>query len=266
MDFNVGDVLPAHYELLTVAASYMVSVLGSFAALYHSQYMFRRDGSIRWLIAGGAGMALGGVGIWDTHFIGMMGYQLPLQVVYDGGLTAISLAAAVLIATIALVLAGGRGRFSYTGWLVGSVLAGAGVCVMHYMGMYSMSLRADMTLEPVTVLVSIGIAMATAAAALWLAFHVVKNSHRIGAALVMGVAVCAVHYTGMSAAEFICVSSKQPPAWALGGDYLPVAVFVVTGSVLVVFCWNILGLIANAKVKVKRTRPVPMRGALAARR
>jgi NO-binding membrane sensor protein with MHYT domain len=245
LNFNVGDVLPAHNELLNVIVSYVISVLGSLAALYHSQHMFRRDGSIHWPIAAGAGVALGGVGIWDMHFIGIMGYRLPLPVVYDGTLTVLSLVAAIVISAIALILAGGRGKFSKSGWLAGSVLAGAGVCVMHYMGVFAMNLRADLTLDPPTVAASIAIAMTAAAAALWLAFHAVGFWHRIAAALVMGVAVCAMHYTGMAAAQFVCNSSQEPPAWIVGGDYLPVLVFVVTGVVLVVFCWNIMGLIAR---------------------
>jgi NO-binding membrane sensor protein with MHYT domain len=245
MNFNVGDVLQARYDLFHVFASYVVSVLGSFAALYHAQHMFRRDGSIKWPIAAGGAVALGGIGIWTMHFIGMMGYRLPLRVVYDGGLTLLSLVAAIVIAGIALVLAGGRGKFSTVGWLLGSLLAGAGVCVMHYMGMYAMNLRADMTLDLTTVAVSVVIAMTAAAAALWLAFHVVRNTHRVAAALVMGVAVCAMHYTGMSAAQFVCVASKQPPAWPIGGDNLPILVFAVTGMVLVVLSWNVLGMIGN---------------------
>ena len=245
MNFNVGDVLPARYDLFYVFASYVISVIGSFAALYHSQHMFRRDGSVNWSIAAGAAVALGGVGIWTMHFIGMMGYRLPTRVVYDGVLTLLSLVAAIIIAGIALLLAGGRGKFNKLGWLLGSLLAGAGVCVMHYMGMYAMNLRADMVLDWMTVAGSVAIAMTAAAAALWLAFHVVQASHRVAAALVMGVAVCAMHYTGMAAAQFVCVASKDAPAWAIGGDNLPMLVFAVTGSVLVVLSWKALGLAAK---------------------
>jgi len=260
MNFNVGDILQARYDMAFVAASYVVSVLGSFAALYHAQHMFRRDGSISLSMAVGGAVALGGIGIWAMHFIGMIGYRLPLRVVYDGALTLLSLVAAIIIAGIALVLAGGRGRFSITGWMLGSLLAGAGVCVMHYMGMYAMNLRADMKLDLVVVGISVAIAVTAAAAALWLAFHITRNSHRLAASLVMGLAVCAMHYTGMSAAEFICVASKPAPMWAIGGDNLPVLVFAVAGAVLVLLCWNLLGLVGktgNAARPVRKNRSEP---------
>jgi hypothetical protein len=54
-----------------------------------------------------------------------------------------------------------------------------------------------------------------------------------------------MHYTGMSSAQFVCIASKQPPVWAIGGDNLPILVFAVAGMVLVVLSWNVLGLVGN---------------------
>jgi len=241
MNFNVGDVLVPRYDVALIVGSYVVSVLGSFAALFHTKYMYASNGQVNRSMVFGAAIALGGVGIWTMHFVGMMGYTLPVRVVYDGFWTLLSLVAAVLIAGLALLLAGGRGKFSGIGWLMGSLLAGVGVCVMHYMGMYAMNLRADMSLDLKVVFISFVIAVTASAAALWLAFHVVKSSHRVLAALIMGLAVCAMHYTGMHAAEFICVASKSPPLWAIGGSYLSQMVFTVAGLVLVYLCWNLLG-------------------------
>lgn len=252
MNFNVGDVLMPRYDLALVVGSYIVSVLGSLAALFHTQYMYRSNGDVNRSMVFGAAVALGGVGIWTMHFVGMMGYRLPVLVVYDGFWTLLSLVAAVLIAGMALLLAGGKGKFSKTGWLMGSVLAGIGVCVMHYMGMYAMNLRADMSLDLRVVLISFVIAVTASAAALWLAFHVVKAWHRVLASLTMGLAVCAMHYTGMHAAEFICVDSKAPPLWAIGGSYLAQMVFTVAGLVLVYLCWNLLGHLNNAAGQSRR--------------
>lgn len=240
MNFNVGDVLLPRYDMVLVVASYVISVLGSFAALAHTKYLYRSDGTVNRAMAAGAAVALGGVGIWSMHFVGMMGSRLPLPVVYDGFWTLLSLVAAIVIAGIALILAGGGGKFSKSGWLAGSLLAGVGVCVMHYMGMYAMNLRADMSLDLQVVLISFVIAVTASAAALWLAFHVRKVWHRVLASLIMGLAVCAMHYTGMQAAEFICVASKSPPVWGIGGFYLSQMVFSVVGLVLVYLMWNVL--------------------------
>ena len=240
MTIDVGDLLVAHHELAFVAGSYVISVLGSLAALHHIPYLFRRNGNLNWNMAGGAAVSLGGIGIWAMHFIGMMGYRLPVPVLYDGWWTFVSLVAAIVLAGLALIIAGGRGTFSLRGWLLGSLLAGAGVCVMHYMGMYAMNLRADMTLRPPEVLASVLIAVTASAVALWLAFHVSKSSHRMLAALTMGLAVCAMHYTGMASGEFVCIASKPVPLFAIGGDALPVLVSTFSAWVLVMLCWNLL--------------------------
>ncbi|QHE84535.1 MHYT domain-containing protein [Hydrogenophaga sp. BPS33] len=254
MNFQVGDVLSPRYDMVLVAMSYVISVLGSFAALAHTQHLYRRDGSINTSMAIGAAVALGGVGVWSMHFIGMMGYRLPLPVQYDGLLTLLSLLAAMVIAGIALLLAGRGGQFNKPGWLAASILAGVGVCVMHYMGMYAMNLRADMSLDTGVVLLSFAIAVTASAAALWLAFHVRRFWHRVVASLVMGLAVCAMHYTGMQAAEFICVASTSEPLWAIGGIYLPPMVFSVVGVVLVYLLWNVLAPQETAPARKRTAR------------
>jgi NO-binding membrane sensor protein with MHYT domain len=55
----------------------------------------------------------------------------------------------------------------------------------------------------------VAIAVVAATAALWLAFHVRKLTHRIAAALVMGGAVCSMHYTGMAAATLVCTTANR---------------------------------------------------------
>ncbi|UUZ67704.1 hypothetical protein LP416_24720 [Polaromonas sp. P2-4] len=118
MAFNPGDILPAQYNVTYVLASYVVSVMGSLMALYHAGHIRRQDGSIDHDMVIGAAVSLGGVGIWSMHFIGMLGYKLPVPVVYGGALTFASLFAAVVISGIALWLAGGRGEVQPLG-LVG---------------------------------------------------------------------------------------------------------------------------------------------------
>jgi NO-binding membrane sensor protein with MHYT domain len=56
---------------------------------------------------------------------------------------------------------------------------------------------------------SIAIAVVAASAALWLAFHARRRSHRTVAALVMGMAVCTMHYTGMAAASVVCTTANR---------------------------------------------------------
>jgi len=221
----VGQLLSPEYSLGLVALSFLISFAGSLVALICAGRMVGADGKPNLAVVACAAVALGGIGIWSMHFIGMLAYRLPVGISYNVPLTIVSLVAAILISGIALYLAGGRRKFSKPGWLAGSLLAGLGVCVMHYMGMFAMNMRASMQFDLAIVALSIAIAVTAAAAALWLAFHLKKMSHQLGAAAVMGLAVCTMHYVGMSAATMICTAAAPSDAFTVGGRYLGLMVF-----------------------------------------
>jgi NO-binding membrane sensor protein with MHYT domain len=235
MNFAVGQLLNPEYKSSLVIMSYMISVLGSLMALQCAQAMFRPDGTVDKTMAVGAAVSLGGIGIWSMHFIGMLAYKIGVPIAYDMVLTLVSLVAAIVISGLALYFAGGKGQFKAGGWIVGSLLAGVGVCVMHYMGMFSMNIRADMSLDVGIVAGSVAIAVAAAAAALWLAFNVKTFTHRCMAALVMGVAVCAMHYTGMSAASFVCTEAAPAVLWKISSLNLDIWIFAIALGVCASF-------------------------------
>lgn len=218
---NPGDLLAVRYDMTMVVWSYLMSVAGSFLALECARLLRHKDGTVDWTMVGGAALMLGGVGIWTMHFIGMQAYRLAVPIAYDGLLTILSLVAAIVIAGLALYLSGGSGKFSLRGWIAGGVIAGIGVCVMHYMGMYAQVMRARMTLDMTIVGISVVIAITAALAALWLAFNVRQRSLRVAAAAVMGIAVCVMHYTGMSAASMICLEAAPTVAFKITSGRLP---------------------------------------------
>lgn len=237
----IGQPLVPQYQWLGVGVSYVVSVLGSFAALQCARHMFDKQGRLDWAMGTSAAVALGGIGIWSMHFIGMLAYRPGVSVAYEVLPTAISLIAAIVISGIALYLAGRQGRFTTGGWIAGSVLAGVGVCVMHYLGMYAMNMRAEMTWDLAVVGESVVIAIVAATAALWLAFNLSRLAHQIAAAFVMGVAVCAMHYTGMSSVSLICTAKAAPGLWLVANSYLDIVVFATASLALVQIYWVLSG-------------------------
>ena len=86
---------------------------------------------------------------------------------------------------------------------------GLGVAGMHYLGMHGMKIGGYITWGLRTVALSVLIAVAAGTAALWLAFNTRSMASRAGAAVLMAAAVCAMHYTGMGAAEFICTTPNR---------------------------------------------------------
>jgi NO-binding membrane sensor protein with MHYT domain len=220
--------------------SYVISFFGSLLALLCTRKMVRADGSVDFAMLAGGAVALGGIGIWSMHFIGMVAYRLPVPVAYNLPLTVVSLVAAIGISGLALYLAGGK-RFNSRGWVMGSLLAGLGVCVMHYMGMYAMSLRAAMSLDWGIVAGSVAIAIIAAASALWLAFNLTELTHQVVAAAVRGVAVCSMHYVGMTAATMVCTAPTPPGSLSIGGSNLGLGVFGTAGAVLIFILWVVTG-------------------------
>ena len=232
------------YQLTYVAVSYAISVLGAFVALTAASRIRQPDGSISVGNTMAAGLALGGIGVWSMHFIGILALKLDAAASYSMTETLISLAAAV--AATALALGFVARAPEQVGRLLGAgFLLGMGVVVMHYLGMWGMKIPGFIEWDAGVIALSAVIAVLAATAALWLAFNTDGVGLRGLAALVMAVAVCAMHYTGMHAAGFICTSdpSIAPTGFGyLSATSLPFAVGLVAvataGLIAIYHTWQ----------------------------
>lgn len=203
------ETLNPTYDLWLVFASFLVSTAGAYTSLWVAASMLKdQERGASKLNIFLAGLALGGVGIWSMHFLGMIAYQVPVGVGYQPFETLISLVAAVAVSSVALGYIAVE-RVSLRRLLVAGPMAGLAVAAMHYLGMDAMRFGGYFDWSWSLVGLSVLIAMVAATAALWLAFNAHSRTHRVGAALVMGAAVCTMHYTGMAAASVICTSADR---------------------------------------------------------
>src|SRR5690349_11273684 len=92
----------ASYQLAYVAISYAIAVLGAFVALNAAGRIRQADGSLHAGNTLAAGLALGGIGVWSMHFIGMLALQLGAASSYSMVETLVSLVAAVVATALAL--------------------------------------------------------------------------------------------------------------------------------------------------------------------
>ncbi len=152
-----------------------------------------------------AGLAFGGLGVWCMHFIGTLALQLPVAVHYSLDTTLLSLVAAVLASICGLGIVAAN-PYSLPRLVCAGAILGVGVSAMHYLGMYSMEFDGFFLWDWPLVALSCLIAFVAATAGLWLAFATSSNAARWLAAALMGGAVCAMHYTGMAAAEVVCTT------------------------------------------------------------
>lgn len=225
-----------NYSVLLVVLSYVIAVLGSFTALQlavgipHAQTSRQRWASV---LAAGAVMGVGA--IWAMHFIAMLACDTGMAVTYDLSRTTISAVIAFAACSLGLAVAGSA-IFSWSKLVVAGVCMGLGVAGMHYLGMAAMMMGADISYNVGLVAVSVAIAIVASIAALWLAFNLRGPVQMFGSALVMGVAVCGMHYTGMAAVNFDDNGGRLPENFANGlrGNNLGAGIFVVTLVMLLV--------------------------------
>lgn len=228
--------LIATYVPALVATSFAVAVAASYAALKTTGRIRASDAvARRWWLAGGA-MAMG-IGVWSMHFIGMLALRLPIPLGYDIGITLLSLLLAVAASGYALWLVT-RERLGRRRLLSGAVVMGLGIAAMHYVGMAAMRMDPAILYRPGWFVASVLIAISAAGAALAIAYRLRDNArherlHRALAAVVMGVAIVGMHYTGMAAAHFpqgsICSAALRD---GLSPDSLAWLVVVVNTAVL----------------------------------
>jgi NO-binding membrane sensor protein with MHYT domain len=208
---SVGNVTVHNfsYGLLNPVLGYAISCLGSFLGLRCVTRARAYTGSARarWLVL--AAVALGSAGIWAMHFIAMLGFTIPgQQILYNVPLTIVSMLIAIIVVGVGLFIVG-FGSGGVLPLLTGGVIVGVGVASMHYMGMAAMSMPDSVHYKASLFALSIVIAIVAGTAALWAATRVRGVGATIVAALIMGVAVSGMHYTGMAAMQLTADSSSS---------------------------------------------------------
>jgi diguanylate cyclase (GGDEF)-like protein len=191
------------YSPWLVVLSLAVATMASYVALEVATRISASSGRTTryWLLAGAASM---GMGFWSMHFIGMLAMRTAVSISYDPVLTIASLLIAMLASGIALLTVGG-GTFSRARMLGGGLLMGLGMAAMHYTGMAAMRVDTPFHYDPLIVTASILVAVSVAIVALWLTFRLREETvlsafwRKLGSALLMGMAMCGMHYTSMLA-------------------------------------------------------------------
>ncbi|WDY55600.1 putative bifunctional diguanylate cyclase/phosphodiesterase [Pseudomonas sp. PSKL.D1] len=229
--------LTGSYSSSLVLISLCVAILASYTALDLTGRITTAKGRAvhLWMLGGAVAM---GIGVWSMHFIGMLAFSLPIDLGYDIGLTALSLLIAILSSGFALWLVS-QPSLPWLQLGFGALIMGAGISCMHYTGMAAMRMLPGIDYDPTLFGASLAIAVGASAAALWIAFRLRQHTPYVRqvrglAAMIMGVAIVGMHYTGMAAANFPEGSFCGALAGGLQGDSLVYLVLITTLAVLAV--------------------------------
>ena len=229
--------LATSYNPLLVLLSLFVAILASYTALDMAGRVVTAQGraALWWLVGGASAM---GLGIWSMHFVGMLALNLPIPVGYDVGITLASLSIGIGASAFALWLVSRR-ELPWPRLAGGALLMGAGVAGMHYTGMAALRMNPGIQYDPARFGLSIVIAVLASGVALGIAFRLRRQSRRVralraGSAVVMGVAIVGMHYTGMSAASFPFGSVCGAAHTGASADWLALVIIIVTLAVLAI--------------------------------
>lgn len=197
-----------------------------------------------------------GLGIWSMHYIGMLAYRLPVEVLYDWPTVALSLLAAIFVSYIALWVVS-RNEMGRRPYVAGAVSMGVGIAAMHYIGMEAMRLPAMCHYSLPLVVLSVILAIVISLAALWLTFRSrdeeeARGWRKVSSATVMGTAIPVMHYTGMAAATFVTMAPAGDLTHAV--EISTLGVVVISSFTAVVLGLTILTSLVDRKFSAQAAK------------
>jgi diguanylate cyclase (GGDEF)-like protein len=233
--FKVVTCLAYEHDYSYVVIAAIVCIMSSVMTvrLFDRARRLSGESPLSWTIL--SGMA-GGAAIWTTHFVAMLGFQIPMDHAFNPFLTLASLLIAIAFTAGGLHLAatGARGLPSESG----GVVIGVGIIAMHFTGMAGLEVAGRIEWDGRLVAMSILFALALGAVT---AHLLTRHSFRFSrplAMLTLVLAICSMHFTAMGAATLVPDPSVFVPTRALSSEFLAVLVLatmaVVAGLALYV--------------------------------
>jgi signal transduction histidine kinase/NO-binding membrane sensor protein with MHYT domain/DNA-binding NarL/FixJ family response regulator len=256
----MDSMVVGHYNLGLVCLSLGIAVLASYTTLNLGNHILAATGWRRWAWIGVGALAMG-TGIWATHFVAMLAFEMAMPVGYDLGMTGLSLLYAVAAAAVALALVG-RPEVGWLGLAAGGSALGVAIAGMHYTGMGAMAMAAHIHYRWPLVALSVAIAVGASTAAMGLTLWGRRTGARPPwagnlAVFVLGLGIGGLHYTAMAGTLFISVPvmpvlphetllTTMPD---LDARWLALAVALGASVILVI---TLIGLRLNQRLTEKR--------------
>ena len=258
------DYLTYSHNHNLVILSLILAVVSGFTGFTLTQNLSAKTLLQRKISVSMAAVALGG-GIWSMHFVAMLGLNLPVMVFYDAAITLASALIAILIVAVALMILHFFVRTSLTIVLAGCIV-GAGILLMHYIGMAGLQLCKPIYTAQGLVLSS-GVAFFSCIVAFWVAYKERNNRNIFFATLCFGVAVVSVHFLAILNTRFVEVSARSEFGPLISNETLAVIVVLSSFIILCLFLWVSATFLSphvlkpkqidDTKVLSERTKVVP---------
>ena len=187
----------AHDPALIVLAA-TICLVSAYACIGLTRHAGRTEGQMRHVWTAIAAMAVG-FGIWATHFVAILAFRPGFTLSYDLWLTALSLVIAICVCGAGIAMASrGRGRSDR---FLGGAVVGLGISAMHYTGIAALIMGGRLDWNPALVSLSVLAGIVLGGMALVVGLNGTLRRVMAGA-LMLTLAICGMHFTGMAAADF----------------------------------------------------------------
>ena len=198
---GAGKPLPGTFDIWTILFSFTIASLAGFVAFESIEHTRFSPRPPVWTFVGGLTL---GLGIWSMHFIGMLAWQPPFPLYYSVGPTVLSVLVAIVAAWLAMhITVSYKEGAPQRNLFGGAVLVGTGIGTMHYLGMHALHFTEPVDWSKPGVVLSFLIAILASLGAMAMLQRSAADSFSIGrqvaASLIIGLAICGMHYTGMMA-------------------------------------------------------------------
>jgi len=203
---TVYNCIVNEHDLRLVALAALICAISSFSAINLLRHVDRSTNRNRfaWLMIAATST---GFGIWATHFIAMIAFSPGIPNAYNAELSVLSLAAAVILTAAGMWIATLRGGIDH--YLVGGAVLGAGIATMHYTGMAAFEVQGRIVWDQLLVGISLLAGITLAALSLMVVLRQPSTSGTIGAAVLLTLAICALHFIAMAAVSIYPDSSIE---------------------------------------------------------
>ncbi|MEH2475035.1 diguanylate cyclase (GGDEF)-like protein/PAS domain S-box-containing protein [Nitrobacteraceae bacterium AZCC 2161] len=217
------------HDLRLVALAAVICTLASLTAINLLRHARGTSGPMRYVWLAISAISTG-FGIWATHFVAMLAFSPGVATGYNVVLTILSLIVAILLTGAGLAVAL-IPNFRAGPFLGGAVVAIA-IAAMHYTGMAAFDLKGTISWDPSFVAASVAFGAIFAAIALPIGLHGTQLRWKTGGAVLLTLAICLHHFTGMSAATIIPDSSIAISELSIPAGWLALGVSLVSFGII----------------------------------
>jgi NO-binding membrane sensor protein with MHYT domain/nitrogen-specific signal transduction histidine kinase/CheY-like chemotaxis protein len=227
---NGSGFVDVDHPPIFVVLSTVIACVGSWTALDLFRRVHAHSGTWRgaWLTAAAVAM---GLSIWAMHFVAMLGFNPGVEIRYDVQLTMLSLLLAIAVTAFAFFSAAEHSRPRL---IIGGLVMGAGICIMHYVGMAALVTQVSLRNEIAYVVAAFLVAVLASISALLVAIRERTFMQRLTAALVLGFAIVGMHFTAMAGVR-VQPGAATTSLADTGVDSIALATAVASGTLFVLF-------------------------------